>query len=69
MFSLCTLFFAYEDSKNIVRLIIETYTRLALSLSDTEVSAKDLQGKTAVTMTDSVSKNLNIEDGEAEQLG
>ena len=67
-FSLRALFFACEDRENIVRLIVETYTRLALSLSDIEVSAKDLWEKTTAIMTNSVSKNLKIEDGVGEQL-
>ena len=67
-FSLHALFFACEDRENIVRLIVETYTRLALSLSDIEVSAKDLWEKTTAIMTNSVSKNLKIEDGVGEQL-
>ena len=53
----------------IPRLIEKTYTRLALSLSDIEVSAKDLWEKTTAIMRDSVSKTLKIVDGVAEQLG
>ena len=64
-FSLRPLFFAYEDREKIVRLIVETYIRLALIITSTDkaVSAKHLWEKTTAIMTDSVSKNLNIEDG------
>ena len=34
-FSLRPLFFAYEDRENIVRLIVETYIRLALTITST----------------------------------
>ena len=69
-FSLRPLFFAYEDGENIVRLIVETYIRLALTITSTDqaVSAKDLWGKTTAVMTDSVRKNLKIEDGVADVL-
>ena len=67
-FSLHALFFACKDRENIVRLIIEIHTQLALSLSDIEVSAKDLWEKTTAIMTNSVSKNLKIEDGVGAQL-
>ena len=67
-FSLRPLFFAYEDRENIVRLIVETYIRLALAITSTDqaVSAKDLLEKTKAIMTDSVSKNLKIEEGVAD---
>ena len=58
-----------KKRQNIPRLIVETYRQLTLSLSDIEVSTKDLWEKTTAIMTDSVSKNLKIEDGVAEQLG
>ena len=46
-FSLTLLFFAYEDRENIARLIIQTYIRLALTVTSTDqaVSAKDLWEK------------------------
>ena len=46
-FSLTPLFFAYEDRENIARLIIQTYIRLALTVTSTDqaVSAKDLWEK------------------------
>ena len=69
-FSLRPLFFAYEDRKNIVRLIVEIYIRLALTITsvDQAASAKDLWEKTTEIMTDSVSTNLKIEDGVADVL-
>ena len=61
-FSLRPLFFAYEDRENIVRLIVETYIRLALTITSTEqaVSARDLCEKTTAITADSVSKNLKM---------
>ena len=46
-FSLRPLFFAYENRENIVRLIVETYIRLALTTTSTDqaVSANDLWKK------------------------
>ena len=69
-FSLTPLFFAYEDRENIVRLIVETYIRLALTITSTNqaVSAKDLWEKITAIMTNSVTKNLKIEDGVADVL-
>ena len=69
-FSLRPLFFAYEDRKNMVRLIVEIYIRLALTITsiDQAASAKDLWEKTTAIMTDSVSTNLKIEDGVADVL-
>ena len=68
-FPLRPLFFAFEDRNQIVRLIVETYNRLSATiLSETSGTAKDLWEKTTAIMTDSVSKNLKIEDGVAETL-
>ena len=69
-FSLRLIFFAYENRENIVRLIVETYVRLALTTTSTDqaVSANDLWKKATAIMTDSVSKNLKIEDRVAEVL-
>ena len=64
-YSLRPMFFAYEDRAQIVRLLVETLERLAtLATANTGnlVSAKDLWEKIAVLMTDSVEKNLKIED-------
>ena len=72
-YSLRPLFFAFEDRAQIVRLLAETYKRLAICVTsksvDTPVAAKDLWEKTSVIMTDSVEKNLKIEDGIAASLG
>ena len=69
-FLLRPLFFAYEDRQYIVRLIVETYERLALTLSVDEevVTPRELWEKTTAIMTDSVSKNLKEEDGVAAAL-
>ena len=75
-FTLRPLFFAYEDRSQIVLLLAETYRRLAVCITftlsaDISVSdvAKQLWEKTTVIMTDSVEKNLKIEDGIADALG
>ena len=64
------IFFPYEDRPQIVRLIVETYNRLAATIDTDEhpVSAKMLWEKTTALMTDSVSKNLIIGEGVAENL-
>ena len=62
----------HEDRDNIVRLIIETYDRLALAatiMSTKSVSSLYLWKMTNSIMTDAVNKNLLIEDGVAEKLG
>ena len=65
------LFFAYEDRIQIIRLIVETYNRLAATISSDEhpVTAKVLWEKTTALMTDSVTKNLKIGEGAAEKFG
>ena len=71
-FRLRPIFFAHEDRDNIVRLIIETYDRLALAatiMSTKSVSSLYLWKMTNSIMTDAGSKNLLIEDGVAEKLG
>ena len=55
-FSLRPIFFAYEDRAQIVRLIVETYKRLATTLDDNACSAKILWERTTALMTDSVTK-------------
>ena len=64
------LFFAYEDRAQFIRLIVETYKRLAATINAEElaISAKLLWEKTTSIMTDSVTKNLYIGDGVAEVL-
>ena len=78
-YTLRPLFFAYEDWAQIVCLLVQTYKRLAMcitssssSVDDTPVNnaiAKELWEKTTVIMTDSVERNLKIEDGIAVCLG
>ena len=50
---------------NIIKLVVETYERLSLTLQsiDIEVDPTQLWEKTTALMTDSVTKNLKIEDG------
>ena len=63
------MFFAYKDRKQISPLIIETYHRLssALILDDNPATA-ELWEKTTAFMTDSVNKNLKVEELVAETL-
>jgi hypothetical protein len=70
-FSLRPLFFAFEDRKNIIRLFVETYTRLASAVSTEaeDIHPRDLWQKTDSIMTDSVSKNLNIGQEVTKLLG
>ena len=67
-FPLRPLFFAYEDRVQIIRLIVETYKRLAATLNLFGVTSKSLWEKTTALMTDSVEKNLKIGEGVAEKL-
>ena len=69
-FVLCPLFFAFEDRAQTVKLLVETYERLALLVDSNQGSttAKDLWEKTLIIMTDSVQKNLHIEKGIAKEL-
>ena len=58
------IFFAFEDWKQIVSLIVETYECLAAAAtiaSGKTVKAANLWGKTDAFMTDAASKNLEIE--------
>ena len=57
-FPLRPIFFAYDNRAQIVRLIVESYNRLATTINADEhpVSAKMLWEKTTAIMTDSVSK-------------
>ena len=59
------LFFAYEDRKEIAELLIETYSRLSYAAPVDKlenITPTALWEKTNAIMTDSVSKNLKIED-------
>ena len=69
-FPLRPLFFAYEDRAQIIRLIIETYQRLAATINtpNDPCSVKTLWEKTTSLMTDSVSKNLQIGEGVAKEI-
>ena len=66
------LFFAYEDHKQIAELLVETYSRLSVAASvdkQENITPAALWEKTDAIMTDSVSKNLKIEDLIGESLG
>jgi hypothetical protein len=61
-YNLRPIMLAYEDRAQICDLIIETLERMAAALSvKTITTAKDIWEKIDNIMTDSVSKNLNIE--------
>ena len=71
-FNLQPLFFAYENSANITDLIIETLEYVAVA--GREVLSQNLTAKTLWEnidnlMTDSVTKNLEVENYVAEKLG
>ena len=68
-FELRPLFFAYEDREQIVLLLVETIKQLSLAATESDESTKKLRGNLFALMTDSVSKNLKIEDGISESLG
>ena len=69
-FNLRPLFFAYEDRAQIIRLLVETFQRLSATIKQECPlgTAKSLWEKITAIMTDSVEKNLRIEEGAAEQL-
>ena len=67
-FPLRPMFFAYEDRKQIARLIVETYRQLssALILDKNPATPKELWEATTTFMTDSVRENLKVEQLVAE---
>lgn len=70
-FTLRPIYFAYEDREQIVCLLVETLHRLSVAASvklGYEISSKQLWEKITSIMTDSVTKNLDIEKGIAEAL-
>ena len=70
-YNLRPVFFAYEDRENIAELITETYHRLCVAASTKlaeAVTAKQLWEKTNNIMTDSVTKNLSVENLVAAKL-
>ena len=69
MLRLRALFFAFEDRVQIVRLIVETFKRLAVASCERSVTAVVLWEKIYAIMTDSVTKNLKVEEGVSEELG
>ena len=70
-YNLRPVFFAFEDRENISNLIAETYKRLAVAAAaklGVDIEPKDLWENTDNIMTDSVTKNLDIEVLIAEKL-
>ena len=65
------IFFAYETRSQIISLIVETLERLAtlVNKNDKTTTARSLWEKIDIIMTDSVEKNLSIEEGIADDLG
>ena len=65
------IFFAYETRAQIVKLILETLERLAFLVNGKgeKTTAKELWEKINIIMTDSVEKNLHIEEEIAAALG
>ena len=66
------IFFAYETRTQIISLILETLERLAVLVNGNDgkrTTAKELWEEITIIMTDSVEKNLHIEDGIAAALG
>ena len=64
-YSLRSIYFSYEDKKNIAHLITETYSRLATAASTAlkeKVTPSQLWNNTSAFMTDAVSKNLGVEN-------
>ena len=65
------IFFAYETRTQIISLILETLERLAVLVNGNDekrTTAEELWERITVIMTDSVEKNLHIEDGIAAAL-
>ena len=65
MIPLRALFFAFEDREQIIKLVVET--RLSVASGST-FTAKQLWENITNFMTDSVSKNLKVEEGVAAKL-
>ena len=65
MFTLRPLFAAMEDRENISKLIVETLERLSITVF---LTARLLWEMIDGFMTDSVTKNLNVENLVAEKL-
>ena len=68
MISLRPLFFAYEDREQLNSLIVKSLKRLSVAANELNMTASNLWKKIDAIMTDTVSKNLKIEDGVAEAL-
>ena len=66
------LFFAYEDRKQIIELLVEPYSSLSVATSvdkQENITPGLLWERTNAIMTDSVLKNLKIDDLIGESLG
>ena len=68
MYPLRALFFAFEDRDQIVKLILETFERLAAATSGNK-SSKELWENIYAYMTDAASKNLKLGYEVSKQLG
>ena len=68
MFNLRALEFAYEDRKQIAKLIVETLKRLSVATGG-KSSATELWCKVYAFMTDATTKNLEVETLVSEMLG
>ena len=68
MLNLRALPFGFEDREQIVCLVVETLTRLTVAGKKLNVTVNDLLCKIDAFMTDSVTKNLKVEEGVAETL-
>ena len=68
MIPLRPIYFAHGDRKQITDLFVETFSRLEVAANDPNWTAAKLWEQIDAIMSDSVSKNLNIENDLAEQL-
>ena len=68
MISLRPFRFGYEDREQIISLIVESFQRLSVTVSNLKVTASDLWEKVDAIMYNSPTKNLKVEDGVAEML-
>ena len=68
MYPLRALFFTFEDRDQIVKLILETFERLAAATGGNK-SSKELWENIYAYMTDATSKTLKVEYEVSKQLG
>ena len=66
------IYMAYEDRENIIRYIVESYSRLAVLIKNArniDITPAELWDQTTALMTDAVSKNHKVEEGVSAALG